>query len=338
MLYHARMKSPSFWWEPRITVLARLLQPVSWLYGQVAAMHGAWRAKRATPVGVPVISIGNLTVGGAGKTPLTQWVAEQLAAMGHQVAIVSRGYGGASAATPLRVRPNVHTAFQVGDEPLLLARHFTASPVAVWVGINRPLAVRRAVEAGATVVVLDDAFQRRDVARTLDLLVINGTRPAFGNGLCLPAGPLREPLSALRRAHAAVILNAPEAAPLPVLAQAEIPTFHLATIPTATSLEPLRNHRLLAFCGLAHPEKFFNTLKTAGLEPTQTVTFPDHHAYTAADLKRLQNASQQLHAVRVTTTKDAAKLPRNFAYVLDISLTGADAAPLVALLRAHAPH
>lgn len=332
------MKTPSFWWHATPTLPARLLQPVAWVYGQMARWHGKARAQRATPLPVPVISIGNITVGGAGKTPLTQWVAEQLAAMGHQVAIVSRGYGGADTTTPQQVRPDLHTARQVGDEPLLLARHFENQAVTIWVGRHRPHAVHRAIQAGATVVVLDDAFQRQDVARTLNLLVINGALPPFGNGLCLPAGPLREPLAALTRAHAAVVLNAPENAPtITPLAILGTPTLHLTTVPTATSLEPLRNHRLLAFCGLGHPEKFYKTLTSAKLNILETHTFPDHHPYTATNLKALQTASQRLQAVRITTTKDATKLPPNFAYVLDITLSGPDATAVLGLLRTAAP-
>jgi tetraacyldisaccharide 4'-kinase len=338
------MKSPAFWWNLPPTLPATMLAPLGWVYGKVSHANGMMRARRAQHFSVPVISVGNLTVGGAGKTPLVHWLAGHLATMGHQVAIVSRGYGGNLNDRPTCVRPQTHTAAEVGDEPLSLAQSFPHTPVNVWIGRHRPSVVRRAIQAGTTVVVLDDAFQRRDVVADLILLVVNAATDApFGNRLPLPAGPLREPLSALTRAHAVVLMNSEAAQPdntpaLPAeLTNFSGPIFHLATQPDAASVEPLRNHRLFAFCGLAHPEKFIATLKQAGLNVAGSQFYPDHHTYTPTDLKALQEASHKHQAMRVTTSKDATKLPANFAYVLNITLSGTGAQGLLNLVREKAP-
>ncbi len=332
------MPTPSFWWQPHLTLPALLLGPLAYVYGKAAQAHGAYRAKRAYYAAVPVISVGNITLGGTGKTPLVQALAAHFAAQGTQVAVVLRGYGGTESALPLQVSFQ-HTATQVGDEAVAL---FRALPrhVQVWVGRHRPSVVRRAEAAGAGLIILDDGFQRRDVARDVDLLVLNGHPPQgqtspqpFGNSLCLPAGPLREPLSGRSRAHWAVVMNEPTTAPGQPLPYYGLVAYRLAVAPTATSLAPLKGKPLLAFAGLGHPEKFFASLRQAGLNLALTVALPDHSRYTPKQLAALQQEAKILGATLTTTTKDAAKLPAGFAHVVETQLTGADWASLLAGLE-----
>ncbi|MBI1309085.1 MAG: tetraacyldisaccharide 4'-kinase [Proteobacteria bacterium] len=313
------MNSPSFWWLPNSTLPARLLQPLSFIYKYLASLHGQLRAARAYYASVPVISVGNLTLGGAGKTPVTIWLAEHFSSEGHQVAIVSRGYGGTETDQPLQVNPAQHTAAQVGDEPLEMAHRFTSQPVMVWVGKNRPAAVKRAEQAGATLILLDDGFQRRDISRQINILVINGANP-FGNGLPLPAGPLREDLSAARRASFAIVLNEPSNK---INTFYGVEAYRLSITPTPQSLAALKGP-LLAFAGIAHPQKFFKTLKDQNLNVLETHPYPDHHRYTRSQLAFLHARAQSLGASLVTTAKDATKLPRHFAHVLTTTLTGED--------------
>jgi tetraacyldisaccharide 4'-kinase len=311
---------------------------LAWAYGKVAQVHGAYRAKRAYYAAVPIISVGNITLGGTGKTPLVQALASYFAAQGTQVAIVLRGYGGTESAQPLQVSFQ-HTATQVGDEAVALFRALPKN-VQVWVGKHRPSVVRRAEAAGAGLILLDDGFQRRDVARDIDLLVLNGHPPQgqtnpqpFGNGLCLPAGPLREPLSGRARAHWAVVMNEPPSTPGTPLPYYGLVAYRLVVAPTAVSLAPLRGKPLLAFAGLGHPEKFFASLRQAGLNLTLTIALPDHSRYTPKQLMALQREAKALGATLVTTTKDAAKLPPGFAQVVETQLIGEEWASLLAGLE-----
>lgn len=320
------MFTPAFWYRPTPTLTAYALWPLAALYAASATLHGKLRARRRYFAGVPVISVGNLVVGGAGKTPVVQWLAAHYAAQGHQVAILSRGYGGQTS-QPMKVSERLHSAAEVGDEPLALARHFATQAVQVWVGRNRAAVARRAEESGATLLILDDGFQRRDVARDCDILVLNGQLAnPWGNGLTLPAGPLREPLSQRRRAHFAIVLNEPETPHLPYYG---LPAYRLHTRLTNASLAPLRNKPLIAFAGLAHPEKLFKSLAAHGLALTGAIAFPDHHRYTSHNLAYLKQRAAEAKAVLVTTTKDAAKLPPDFAYVVEQTLEGPQQADIL---------
>ena len=327
------MFAPRFWYAPHPTLAARALWPLAMLYAAGAACHGRLRARNPYFAAVPVISIGNLVAGGAGKTPVVQWLAGYYAHKGHQVAIVSRGYG-SQANAPFQVNPRLHTAEEVGDEPLALARHFTlvtSQSVSIWVGRNRAAVTRRAEQAGATLIILDDGFQRRDVARDADILVLNGAQASvWGNGLPLPAGPLREKLANRSRAHFAIVLNEPSQSPLPYYG---LPAYRLSTQPTEASIAPLRGKPLVAFAGLAHPEKFMHTLIKSNLQLAAAIAFPDHHRYTAANLAFLRQRAADAKATLTTTEKDASKLPAGFAHIVQLTLTGPARADLLTELN-----
>lgn len=322
------MREPRFWSDPR-SLWPRLLAPLGALYAAATARRLA-RGPRER-LGIPVICVGNLNAGGTGKTPTTIALAERLRARHHIPHIVSRGYGG-SLEGPVQVQPARHKATQVGDEPLLLAAFAD-----VWVAKDRAAGARAAMEAGATCILLDDGFQNPALAHDLSLVVVDAAR-GFGNGRCIPAGPLREPVpTGLARADALVTIGAPE----------DQPRFDTSVVPAAlprlqAELKPLQTGMawdglpVLAFAGIGHPEKFFRTLERLGANILHAEPLADHEPLTAAMMTRLQNEALLKGAQLVTTEKDAARLPatwRGKVMALPVRLEFGDWDALDALLH-----
>lgn len=299
--------APHFWQAGSTSPLPRLLRPLSALYGLGNRLNQ--RITAAQEIGAPVISIGNLVAGGAGKTPTAIAIAQRLAALGRHPQIVSRGYGG-KLTGPVRVDLTRHTAIDVGDEALLLA---AAAPT--WIGGNRPAAARAAVAAGADCIIADDAHQTYALARRLSLLVIDGGY-GFGNGLQLPAGPLREPIEdGLARCDAVVIIG-PHSVPLPDFGRR--PVFAATLDPNPADAVRLRGRSVLAFAGIGRPEKFFTSLQHLGATVVQTAIFPDHAPYSADTVMRLVETAHKLNAIPVTTAKDQVRLPAKARQMVDV--------------------
>jgi tetraacyldisaccharide 4'-kinase len=295
------MREPSFWWRaPGIE--AALLAPFAATYGAVAAQ----RLRRSgRKIGIPVICIGNLTVGGAGKTPTALAFAQILIAAGQHPFFLSRGYGGRLSG-PLRVEPLRHCADDVGDEPLLLAR--TAPTI---IARDRAAGAEAAQAAGSSVIIMDDGFQNPSLAKDFSVLVVDGRR-GIGNGRVIPAGPLRAPLQAqLGRAHAVLVIGVASPLSSSVIAAATargIPIFHGWLEPDRNAIAALGGKRVLAFAGIGDPDKFFTTLTEAGIDVAARSGFPDHHRYSRAEAEALlaQAASEDL--LPVTTEKDLARM------------------------------
>ncbi len=304
----------------------RLLAPLSVLTAGITARRVArpgWRAP------VPVICCGNATVGGAGKTTLALDLARRLVGRGVAVHCLTRGYGG-RVGTVLRVKPGVHPASLVGDEPLLLA-----AEAPTWVGRDRAAAARAAVAAGAAALVMDDGLQNPGLAKDLAFLVVDGAA-GFGNGRLLPAGPLREPVvAAAARCRAAVLIGEDRAGTLARLP----PGLHVVRA-TLVAEEGFAGRRVLAFAGIGRPGKLAETLAAAGAEVAGLRPFPDHHAYAPAELDAVLAEAATLGAEPVTTPKDAVRLPpgyRERVQVSGVKLVWRDEAVLDGLLREVVP-
>ena len=313
------MKAPRFWWE-KPGAMAALLSPVALIYGAIAARRLTQPGARA---GIPVICVGNPTVGGAGKTPAAITIARLLMEAGEKPCFLTRGYGG-QLAGPVMVE-TAHTAMQVGDEPLLLA-HVAPTVVAA----NRAAGARLAREKGATVIVMDDGFQNPSLAKDFSILVIDGTR-AIGNGRVLPAGPLRAPLEPqLARTDALLVVgNGSGAAALVTAAGArKLPLFYGKLEPDPATVAALTGKKVLAFAGIGDPEKFFATVEAAGIDAVATRGFPDHHRFSVKQARNLLDEATRRGLLLLTTEKDMARIQADAAlsnlaspaHVLPVSL------------------
>jgi len=291
------MQAPEFW--RRRGWPAWALEPAAQTY----AAAGALRRALAHPVRatVPVLCVGNLVAGGAGKTPVTLELARLLTAAGHRPHILTRGYGGALSG-PVRVDPTSHDFRAVGDEALLLA---AAAPT--WVAHDRPAGARAAVAAGAELILMDDGLQNPSLIKDLALMVVDAGY-GFGNGRVMPAGPLREPRRrGLARAQAAILIGDDTSRIMATLAR-QLPVARARLVPSGDG-DAWRDRRVVAFAGIGRPQKFFDSLTALGVDLIAGIGFPDHHPYRPEEMADLIAQAEQADAVAVTTTKDWVRLP-----------------------------
>ncbi len=292
------MKAPRFWGSKNL--LSTCLIPFSLIYLLGRKIHCCIIKPEKLPI--PVICVGNLTVGGAGKTPVALHIGGILKNKNIKAFFISRGYGGKETG-PLLVDNEKHSAKDVGDEPLLLAQILPTI-----IAKNRLSAARFAIANGAQAIIMDDGFQNPSLVKDLSLIVVD-RRLSFGNERALPAGPLREKISqGLKRADAVVIINPANFMPT---ALPDIP-FLLARSRPQPSMLALKGKRIIAFCGIAVPQKFYYMLSASGAEIIEKVSFPDHYYYKKSDLELLHKKSREQNAVLVTTSKDAARLAKDF--------------------------
>ncbi|WP_028879548.1 tetraacyldisaccharide 4'-kinase [Terasakiella pusilla] len=294
------MKAPAFWSHGQTSCYAKLLAPLSCLYNQITTS----RANRLADfkADIPVICIGNLTMGGAGKTPTAIALCKMLRRLGKNPAFLSRGYGG-SLTGPVFVT-TAHKAVEVGDEPLLLRQH---APVCV--SQNRIDGAKALVAHGADIIIMDDGFQNPHLHKDLSLIVIDG---GFGHGneRVFPAGPLRESLqNGLGRTDLAILIGDDATGTTERLHQIKPDLPILKAHIRAEENPVLRERPCLAFAGIGRPEKFFDTLNQQGLNLVGTEAFSDHHLFHANEINSLKEKAKNSGATLVTTEKDFVRLP-----------------------------
>jgi tetraacyldisaccharide 4'-kinase len=287
------MKAPAFWYQPDGKLACRLAPlEKAYAWGAAVRKHFAqpYRAK------VPVICVGNVTAGGAGKTPTALALAELLIADGNKPAFVSRGYGGTQH-RPLLVDPQHHDAESVGDEALLLAK---IAPT--WIAYDRVAAIRKA-EQWATHIILDDGLQNPNLLPDVSFLVMDGV-VGIGNGHIIPVGPLREPFEDAQKKASAVLVVGPTLQGL---------TFSKPVL--SAQLQPVvavgfpRDKKFLAFAGIGRPQKFYDVCRAEGLHIVATQNFGDHHFFTSTELAKLMEKAKKFGAELLTTEKDHVRMP-----------------------------
>jgi tetraacyldisaccharide 4'-kinase len=313
------MKTPKYWQSN--SFVSKLLTPLGKLYGLATALR--LKIKKSKKAAVPVICVGNITAGGTGKTPVSISIGKMLATAMYHPIFVTRGYGGKL--QNVLVNNKKHTARDVGDEPLLLSEQ---APVVV--NADRYAGAKLAVREGADVVIMDDGFQNPTLFKDLSFLVFDGNY-GIGNGKIIPAGPLRETFDdGIKRADALIILgkdkhNLSERSKLPVFFG------HTEVVQTATT-----KNDVIAFAGIGHPQKFYRTLQSQGLNIVETIDFPDHHFYQKKELEQILHRAAEMNADVYTTSKDFVKIPismQKYINVLEIAVVWDEPEKLTAFIR-----
>src|SRR5450830_587797 len=278
------MRDPAFWWRKN-SLAAGLLAPLGAGYGAIAARRMAGPGARAA---LPVLCVGNFTLGGAGKTPTVMALAKMLQAAGERPCCLSRGYGG-SLAGPKLVDAHADRAAQVGDEALLR---------------DRVAGAQAAASSGASVVIMDDGLQNPALVKDFTLAVVDGWR-GIGNGKVFPAGPLRAPLAAqLARSDALLVVGEDASARDVVAAARNLPVFYGRLVPDPAAIAALQARKVLAFAGIADPEKFFATVTQAGIAIAQRKAFSTHHRYSGEQVAELLMQADFVFNDTATTEKD----------------------------------
>ena len=317
------MRTPNHWQNNNL--LSRLLIPFGWIYFQLSL----WRHKiaRSVDIGVPVICVGNIVAGGAGKTPTVMYLGKLLSKR-LKVAFLTRGYGGAFSG-PIKVNPHKHTFQDVGDEALLLSK---IAPT--WVSQNRLDGGLAAKLDGAQIILMDDGFQNPTIGKTFSILVFDGPY-GVGNNQLIPSGPLRETLGrGMSRADAVVIIGE-DLHDLQSKIPENIPLFSVTTSPIISKkLKAAKS--VIGFAGIGRPRKFLETLKTLNVDIQDFVPFPDHHKFRNSEIEDLIRKASETGAQLVTTTKDFVRLPPNTINsitAMDIELNWVNQNQIKALLE-----
>ena len=292
-------EAPPFWWE-KPGWQALLLSPFSLAYGKITAKRMSLAP--SSTMEIPVICVGNFIIGGAGKTPTVIMLAKYFRSQGMKPGILSRGYGG-GITEPTIVDVSHHNAHDVGDEPLLHARH-----AVTVVSVERPSGAKLLAEKGCDIILMDDGFQNPSLKKDFCLVVVDSKR-GLGNGFTVPAGPLRVSLKEqLRFTDAILVIGDDNGADKTIrkAARSGKPVFHANL--NVVGKTKWKGQKVLAFAGIADPGKFFHTLEGIGAEIEDRQTFGDHHYYNGEECEDLLQRAEQQELTLVTTTKDLARL------------------------------
>lgn len=319
------MKSPAFW-NKRDTLLVKALRPLSKFYGDIVQA----RLKNATPYvsKLPVICIGNVVMGGSGKTPVVQAIVRLLKESGKNPAILLRGYGGSNKET-VSVDIHQHNAMLVGDEALL---HATETVTMVSADrVKGAQAIEK--DTWTTHIVMDDGLQNPSLKKTLSFLVVDGANP-FGNEEIFPAGPLRESIEAAVKRVQAIVVMGQKNSDITTRFGFLLPIFQAKLAPVDP--QQFSGKKVLAFAGIGNPQKFFATLRSNGADIVEEKSFPDHYVFSAREINSLLQQAVKQDAILVTTRKDwmrLAPIHREKIYVLDVVLEWEDPAAIIDFLR-----
>jgi tetraacyldisaccharide 4'-kinase len=294
------MREPAFWWR-NAGRAAALLAAASAVYAAFAVRRMRRTGRR---VGIPVLCVGNFTLGGAGKTPTALALAKILLEQGERPFFLSRGYGGRLSG-PVQVDATLHHAPDIGDEPLLLAR---LAPTIV--AHDRVAGAEMARAAGGTVIVMDDGFQNPALHKDASLVVVDSRR-GIGNRRVFPAGPLRAPLEQQIQRTDAILVVGEDDLPAELATETRsrnIPVFRGRFEPDREAVAAFTSQKVLAFAGIGDPDKFFATVEDSGIQVSARQAFPDHHRYTPADAAILLRRAEQDRLILLTTEKDFVRL------------------------------
>ena len=295
------LKAPKFWYMKRDSFLSNSLYPFSLIFRLGTKLRNLVSRERKSKL--PIICIGNIVIGGAGKTPVALKIGNMLKQAGYNPHFVSKGYGGLEKNNTLV--KDWHSPKSVGDEPLLLSE---IAPT--WIGLNRNKSFQLAKEKGADCIVMDDGFQNPTLQKDFSIIVINGEQ-GFGNKRVIPSGPLRESINrGLSRTNLVILIGE-----ISDEVRNKIPK-HIPLIAANFKIKEdemiLKGQRVTAFAGIAYPEKFFNSLKLVNTNIVDKITYSDHHVYTENDLLNLAEIANKNKSILVTTKKDMVRIPKNF--------------------------
>lgn len=326
------MKAPSFW-QKKKSVLSVLLAPMGYLYARATKR----RLEKNEPfrAGLKVVCVGNLAVGGTGKTPVCLALGDFFHKQGQNFFYLNHGYH-SKEQNILLPKGSIYRE-GLSDEAFILA-----SKAPTVIAKNRKEGALLAQKSGAKLLIMDDGFQNPSLYKDFSFLVVDGEK-GFGNGRVLPAGPLREPVrEGIQRAQAVILIGQDKTGVLPFLENMEkkrgqkLPVLKAEIRPDEILIRELKGKPLLAFCGIGRPEKFYNMLKKEELTVSKTISFPDHHLYKEKELSNLLSLAKQEGLILVTTRKDTVKLPLSFRekiQTMDIELVFKNEAKLKELMR-----
>jgi tetraacyldisaccharide 4'-kinase len=320
------MKAPNFWHTDGI--IPKLLEPAAHFFNLISIINRTLIS--GINIGVPIICVGNIVSGGAGKTPIALSIGKILGQK-YNVGFLTRGHGG-SIIGPVQVKTNHHAIDEVGDEALLLTK---VAPT--WVSKNRKEGALLAKAAGIEVIIMDDGFQNPSVHKDLSLIIIDGPY-GFGNGRVIPAGPLREKISnGLIRADIIVVIG--ECSKSTKLQfPSDLPVFYASITPDKSNTV-FSNKNVVGFAGIGRPQKFLTTLKDMGLNVLDFISFPDHYRFSEIEIYNLHSKAIKLNARLVTTAKDLTRVPKNVTHLckpITVSIDWEDEPRLKELLYATA--
>ena len=325
------IRPPKFWFfEPeRHNLWSSVFYPISKIWEFETNRRIKNGKSEAMPI--PVICVGNLTVGGSGKTPTIIALAKLFKKNGYKPQVISRGYGG-SIKGPHLVDQINDTSKEVGDEPLLISK---SCPV--WVSKNKKDGILAAAKNKADLVLLDDGFQNSSIKKDLSILVID-SKIGFGNAKVLPAGPLREPIiKGVKRADFLLLIGE-EKKYASFFDLQKKPLFYGKIVAKVKSSPNLKNKSIIAFSGIAHPSKFFDTLEELGANILVRESFPDHYNYKESTIRRLKNEAIKRESILITTEKDFVRIPkylRENILALCVELIIANEKPLISIIKKH---